>query len=82
MLKFSKNVFLQEKIGKENEEYFEIFWIFLKMESSKLINHLANMCESHFLFFWGQKSKVSQPKVKKGKNVSMVSCLISVAMLH
>jgi hypothetical protein len=31
MLKFSKNVFLQEKIVvKENEEYFEIFWIFKK----------------------------------------------------
>jgi len=30
MLKYSKKVFLQEKIVKENEEYFEVFWILRK----------------------------------------------------
>jgi hypothetical protein len=87
MLRFSKNVFLQEKIVKENQEYFEIFWILRKWNLQNLINHLANMCQScpgtttvTIFVFWGQKSKVSQPKIKKGKNVSMVCCLISGVM--
>jgi hypothetical protein len=41
------------------------------------IKSFGQTCVKVFFVFWGQKSKVSQPKVKKGKNVSMVSCLIS-----
>ncbi len=73
MLKFSKNVFLQEKIVEENQEYFEIFWILKKWNLQKLINHLANMCQScpgtavTIFIFWGQKSKCFSTKNKEGE---------------
>jgi len=42
------------------------------MEPSKLIIHLAKHVSKSFLFFGAKKKvKVYQPKVKKGKNVSM-----------
>ncbi len=48
MLKFSKISFLKGQIFvKENEKYFEIFWISSEINSLRLINYLVDMSWSH-----------------------------------
>jgi hypothetical protein len=64
----------KNSLREDCKRKWRIFWSildFYEMEPSKLIIHLAKHVSKSFLFFWSQKSKVYQPKVKKGKNVSM-----------